>query len=140
MIRRGLRGKADVEQRNGADDGAVKLLLLVPVAVARPVIGFDGDTGLSATAVARSSRFGSTAVTRRGVLRVIVVMVVVMAVPVVFEQIGQPAAVVGVDVRVLAAGVLVVEHAGARHGDVEKEQCRYREREARVLYGSARHG
>ena len=74
------------------------------------------------------------------VVRLAVVMIVgVVSVRVVIEQLGDERIVVGVDVRPLAARVLVIEERRARHRHREREKRGDQRRQIRELCANALH-
>lgn len=64
----------------------------------------------------------AVAMTMMAIAAVVMRVLVVGTVPDVFAELGQPAIVVGMDMRAIAAGMLVDQQGGAGIRDVECEQ------------------
>ena len=111
----------------------MEALLLVPVAADGAAVGFQRSAP-------RRDRIecGQIPGTMRVMTAAVVMWVpVVVAGPGVFEELGQAAIVVGMDMRAIATCVLVVQEAGARDRDVEREQSDDGRDEPSIVHPSA---
>ena len=133
--RRFWRGRNDLNRLGalrgeyGRREDTLEKILRMPVPGARPVV---------------ARQFGARRMRRIGAGQMVVSVgevrvVVVVPVPVVGEQLGESALVFAVDVRTLAAGMLVVIEPRVRDGDGQCKQRRDRQTEPGELRAKAFH-